>query len=74
MFNILNLDTNVIELYQALATGSDVFFLRRNEGLLGHTSIQERGQAAEERLARSFARIAGDEHYDKVSQQCLRHE
>ena len=54
MFNVFKLNTDVLAVYQSSESGSDVLIFRRNEGLLGRVSVQERGDALEHRLERSF--------------------
>jgi len=58
VFNVLKLNTDVVAVCQSSESGSDVLIFRRNEGLLGRVSVQERGDALEHRLERSFAQIA----------------
>ena len=57
MFHTFNIDREVVALYQRRSQGSEVLLFKRNEGLLGRINVPERGDAVEERLARSFENI-----------------
>ena len=62
MFNVVNLDSDVVAVCQNHPAGSYVLLFHRNEGLLGRVQVPERGQALEQRLTRSFARVADSNH------------
>ena len=57
MFAVLNLDVDVVALYETRAKGSEVLLFKRNEGLLGRLQVPEKGDAVEQRLVRSFKQI-----------------
>ena len=57
MFAVLNLDTDVVAMYETRSKGSEVLLFIRNQGLLSRLRVPERGDAVEERLTRSFKQI-----------------
>lgn len=57
MFHTFEVNAEVIALYESRSQGSEVLLFKRNEGLLGRINVPEKGDAVEERLARSFAHI-----------------
>lgn len=57
MFHTFEVNAEVIALYESRPQGSEVLLFKRNEGLLGRINVPEKGDAVEERLARSFAHI-----------------
>ena len=57
MFHTFEVNAEVIALYESRRQGSEVLLFRRNEGLLSRINVPEKGDAVEERLARSFEHI-----------------
>ena len=59
MFAVLNLDSDVVALYESRAKGSEVLLFKKNQGFLSRLQVPETGDAVEERLMRSFQHICG---------------
>jgi hypothetical protein len=57
MFHTFNVTPEVVALYETRPEGSEVLLFKRNEGLLGRINVPEKGDAVEQRLARSFEHI-----------------
>jgi len=57
MFHTFEVNDEVTALYESRAQGSEVLLFKRNEGLLSRINVPEKGDAVEERLARSFEHI-----------------
>jgi len=58
MFHTFEVNAEVTALYESRSQGSEVLLFKRNEGLLGRINVPEKGDAVEERLARSFEHIS----------------
>ena len=57
MFAVVNLNSDVMAMYETRSKGSEVLLFLKNQGLLSRLRVPERGDAVEERLTRSFQQI-----------------
>lgn len=57
MFETFDVSSDLIALYESRPRGSEVLLFKRDGGFLGRVKVHQKGNAVEQRLARSLSKI-----------------